>query len=450
MSKTLVIINEPFAEMVIGKNTTLSQILAAADRGDEVYLYNLDLDAEGFPSDKSNAVKTSKLSVEQAQILIAAYRLSNEEMIDNPDSADLVVGDLVAQEKFEQVSLLLSEITTEDQIIQRLEPMKAPFPPHGKDRAVDVLWRIKRLFPNHIFNCPIFVNEQCKLEELYDKDAPKEVSKILNEEIAVPTAEFKLNDADYSTALLMHNTSKIVIKPSNLAQSLGVFAVEFAEDGWDFAVLNQHSKEDLAATQTYKIKSNLASEELKKIILTLCSVSGIDASYYQGKMLVQPFLEGVRYGDVRANFIKDETGNFGLVGFTYRKSARADDGKFTTCYIDGGSVARPISELSDDEQDSLIALSEKVWRVLNNELKTRYQNCREIGADFILVGNDKDVLLNEINHHCPGLAPLSEMLNRIVDPEIEYDGGLWFARVGIDAAMSQQKLIVASAVVDFV
>jgi hypothetical protein len=39
--KTLIIINEPFEKMVLGKNNTLSYIFAAFELGHEVYIHNL-------------------------------------------------------------------------------------------------------------------------------------------------------------------------------------------------------------------------------------------------------------------------------------------------------------------------------------------------------------------------------------------------------------------------
>ena len=55
-----------------------------------------------------------------------------------------------------------------------------------------------------------------------------------------------------------------------------------------------------------------------------------------------------------------------------------------------------------------------------SELKEKYRNCTELGADFLLAGDQKNVFLNEINHHCPALIPLVEAAQK----SDKYDGGL--------------------------
>ena len=75
------------------------------------------------------------------------------------------------------------EITSDDLIIQRLEPMKAPFPPVGEENINDVLRDFRIQFPRHIFNCPIGFSDK-ELEKFSD--------------IATPTAEFKLSDKNYA------------------------------------------------------------------------------------------------------------------------------------------------------------------------------------------------------------------------------------------------------------
>ncbi len=350
--------------MFLGKNTTLAYILAAADFSN-VYVWNFA---------KNYCVK---LDENQAEILTEKYKEINREIRNfSSEVAALKVKDLIAENSSD-----VPEIAFSDLIIQRLEPMKAPFPPIGERNINDVLLDLRKKFPQHIFNCPIGLHDK-ELEKFSD--------------IATPTAEFELSDETYVQAvesmgdaydkIYKNGRKKVVIKPKDLAQSLGVFALDLAE-----------------------------KNDVKK----LCIEHGEEL--YRGKILAQPFLEGVRQGDIRATIIKNEKGDFECAGYTFRKSARASDSQdFTTGYIVGGSVPRPISDLSKSEQEDLLEKCKEVLRVLNGDLREKYRDSIELGADFILVGNDREVLLGEINHHCPGLTPVSEAMNQ----ENEYGGGL--------------------------
>lgn len=415
--KTLVIVNESFAEMFLGKNTTLAYILAAASSSD-VYVWNF---AENF---------CVKIDEKQAEILTKKYTEINRQIRNfSPEVAKVKVKDLIQdfsvvipaeagirdeltiysepvvldprlrRDDAERKSVTSQKIPNDefDLIIQRLEPMKAPFPPVGEKNIEDVLHDLRAQFPRHIFNCPLGLHDK-ELEKFSD--------------IATPTAEFKLSDENYAQAVasmgdayekIYQNSSlggkkKVVIKPKDLAQSLGVFALDLAEE-----------------------------KDVKKA----CIEHGEEL--YRGQILAQPFLEGIRQGDIRATIIKNEKGDFECVGYTFRKSLRAAESEdFTTGYIVGGSTPRPISDLTKNEQEDLQKKCEKVLQVLNGELREKYHDVIELGADFILVGNDLEVLLGEINHHCPGLAPITEAMG----DEKKYEGGLGIAKRIIEISTS--------------
>ncbi len=377
--KILVIINESLAEMFLGKNTTLAYILAAADFSDsaDVYVWNF---AENF---------CIKIDAKQAEILTKKYTEINRQIRNfSPEVAAVKVKDLIEENFVDAI-----EITSDDLIIQRLEPMKAPFPPVGEKNINDVLRDLRAQFPRHIFNCPIGFSD-------------KELGKF--SDIATPTAEFKLSDENYAQKIelmgeeyekIYQNFSpekkrKVVIKPKDLAQSLGVFALDLAKE-----------------------------KDIKKDVKKACIEHGEEL--YQGQILVQPFLEGVRQGDIRATIIKNEKSDFECAGYTFRKSLRAAESEdFTTGYIVGGSTPRPISDLTKNEQEDLQKKCEKVLYALNGELREKYREVIELGADFILVGNGRQVFLGEINHNCPGLVPVIEAMG----DEKKYEGGLGIAK----------------------
>lgn len=365
--KTLVIINEPISQMIIGKNTTLAYVLVASEFSD-VYIQDL---AENF---------FYKIDQNQAQILIKKYREINQR-IRNFEVAieNIKVADLAEFKKVEPIM-----IAADDLLIQRLEPMKSPFPPVGEKNIDQVLSDIRRQYPLHVFNCPI---------GLHDKDLGEFI------DIATPTIEFSLDDQNLSekvkkigeiySKIYANGRQKIVIKPKDFAQSMGVFSIDLIDD--------------------FDVRKSCIEHGEK---------------FYRGTILAQPFLEGVRSGDIRVNIIKNAARDFEVASTIFRKSLRKNDDKnFTTGFIVGGSSARPISDLSEFEQLDLAKKTAKIIEVLNGKWREKYSSVIELGVDFILVGNDREVMLGEINHHCPGLMPVGEAIE-----SKEYDGGLFLAR----------------------
>ncbi len=457
--KILAIINESFANMALGRNTSLAYILSSLKLGHEVYIYNLEKD---LPKSRNSSVAALHLNNNNkpCRVLVKNYEQRNLEIMQCVEKKDLQklhqlkiqrVSDLI---ELASVKIKLNEI---DFIIQRLEPMKSPFPPAGKKDVNETLKELKKLFPKFIFNCPI---------NLGDKETPQKINRILKEKIATPTAEFSIDDetilnqvksmsAEYKK-LYKKTFAKLVFKPKDSAQSLGVFAVEFCENGLDFLSLKNQEIAELHSMQLYKIKNNLNEKELKKIIEILCYVQNFKSDkslieltrsqilknakkLYHGKILVQPFLEGVKSGDIRTNFLKDEKGNFYVAGSAFRKSLRLEDKNFTTAYSNGGATSQPIEILKKEEIKNLKKKIKMILKVLNGDLKEKYKNVIELGADFILVGDLKNIFLGELNHHCQGLLPLSEAMAKAVNDKAKYGFGLGFATKGLLDAIERIK-----------
>jgi len=457
--KILAIVNESFANMALGRNTSLAYILSSLKLGHEVYIYNLEKD---LPKSRNSSVATLHLTRNNklCQVLVKNYEQRNLEIMQCVEKKDLQklhqlkiqkVSDLI---DLASVKIKLNEI---DFIIQRLEPMKSPFPPAGKKDVNETLKELKKLFPKFIFNCPI---------NLGDKETPQKINRILKEKIATPTAEFSIDDetvlnqvksmsAEYKK-LYKKTFTKLVFKPKDSAQSLGVFAVEFCENGLDFLSLKNQEITELQSMQLYKIKNNLNEKELKKIIEILCYVQNFKSDkslreltraqilknakkLYHGKILVQPFLEGVKSGDIRTNFLKDKKGNFYVAGSTFRKSLRLEDKNFTTTYSTGGATSQPIEILEKEEIKNLKKKIKMILDALNGSLKEKYKNVIELGADFILVGDSKNIFLGELNHHCQALVPVSEAMARAVNDKAKYGFGLGFTTKGLVDAMERMK-----------
>lgn len=455
--KLLILVNEEFAEMSLGQNTTLAYILAGISLGFDVAIFDLSKDL--LPQNSSAKITTTFLdkNSNSLQNLVKEFQLSNNkilELVKNKNFAELSkfkapkVRDLLNEQPTKQ-EFLLSDFS---KIIQRLEPMKKPFPPLGNEKIDDILLQLKALLPNKDFNFPV---------NLSDKQTPLKINKILKTNIATPTNEFTLKEKNIGEKLnfavsfyqkiYQNNDAKIVIKPENSAQSLGVFAIDFKENGDDLKMLKQKTILEISQKQIYQIKQNLLIQDLEKIVVILCFVQNIksdknfnlnqkieDVNFnkmteiafqlYNEKILVQPFIEGIKLGDVRANIIKDGENNFYCMGFTYRKSLGKDSTNFTTGYSTNKSMPLPIAYLTKFEQENLKNNTNKIIEILNKNLRQEYSKVTELGFDFLLVGDGENVLLGEINHHCIGLTTISEAMNKIDNQDSFYEGGLGFAR----------------------
>lgn len=439
--KILIIINEDFSSMKLGNNASLAYILAAIDLGFDVYIHNLE---DNFAQNNNaqilaiNLNKKQKFSCE----LIKKYQELNQKITkfsDNLEQLQFIKVKNFLPQNLTKTKIKLSDLNF---IIQRLEPMKYPFPPQGKANIDDILQQIKKIFPNFIFNCPI---------KLHDKKAPLKINDILQRAIATPTFEFSFNDSSLSKAfcnakkfyneIYQKQKLKLVIKPLDSAQSLGVFAIEFDENGLNLSKLQKKSILSLKSQEIYQIQPDLDQKQLENIIKLLCFVQNsakncnlhqINAQevnltvkrLYGTKILVQPFIHGISQGDIRINLLKDQSGNFYQAGQVFRKSLHQNDNNFTTTYSSGGSISQKITNLSEFEQKNLQNLVKIILKILNNDLKNDYKNSLELGLDFMLVGNKKDLLLGEINHHCPALLPVSEAIHGLEDKNYKYGLGL--------------------------
>ena len=451
--KVLVIINEPLSNMALGRNSTLSYILSCVASGDEVFIYNLK---NFLHKNKDELIATFHLNADKklAKTLVENYQKFNHRIMfavreNNLNKLSRLLVQKIGKFLPQNIGLKFLAIKEFELVIQRFEPMKEPFPPIGKKNVDEFLLQLKNLFPNLIFNCPIGLN---------DKEIPQEINQILGKKIATPTAEFKLGeDVSKSINLMskeyqkLYQTKKIklVFKPKNSAQSLGVFAIEFVKNGEDFLKLKSQKTSELKLAQNYKIKNDLSEKELNKIIkilcfvqnskgdedlqkLTLSQISKKAKKLFNDQILVQPFLEGVKVGDIRVNFLKDKKGNFYVAGKTFRKSLRATKKNFTTSYTNGSSAPQPIELLQKNEIKNLHQKTVQILKVLNGKLRQKYQNSTELGADFILVGDGKNIFLGEINHHCQGLLPLSEAMAKSLNENSLYEGGLGLTKKAIE------------------
>ncbi len=394
--------------MALGSNTTLAYSLAAVLQNHDVYIYQFIDEEIPKISDKINVIHLNK---NNASELIFQYQNQNLKTKIYPPI-------------FSKTQILLSEI---EFVIQRLEPMKTPFPPVGKILIEDFLVKIKNIFPPYfIFNAPF----NC----FGDKEFP-----LLFENIATPTATTYYNDQSILKKTLALNKNfvkkKFIFKPDNSAQAFGVFAVEFNKNGYNLSDLQQKTIDELSLTQSYQINEIVDEKQFLQIVNILCfiqfyktqlsrnnkKIAQIDddeiicgvKNLYGHKILIQPFLEGVRLGDIRISLAKMANGDFKIVGAIFRKIIKNDAKNFTTGFMSGRTMPEKLdNNLTIDEKNQLKSHLEIILHKLNSDLRQKYQNSTEIGCDFILSGNSKDVYFGEANHHCQALIPLAELVLR--------------------------------------
>ncbi len=436
--KTAVLINEDLENMRLGLNTTLAYILAAVDLGHDVYL----VDARG-------GGETFLLKKENCQNLIDIYKKTNENLLNLDQNSKKFVKDV----KFSSQKVDF-DINDCDLLVQRLDPTHEPFPPKGKEDYHDFLRKFlaDKNIKNQNFNYPI----DCYL----DKELPVKMGLDIEVKSWISFAE----DEDLVDKILkardFSGHDKIVLKPDNSGQSMGVFAIEFVAGGGDFSDFADRGAEELGNLQIYHVANNLNSEELRKVVLFLLFCQSVKynlkkdqvlndreiidgaKTLYNSKIVIQPFIEGVSKGDIRVSVMK-RYNKFEVFGVIFRKSLQ-NEGNFTTCVT--GNMALPVSingELTLAEIEDLVAKVNKAVGLLNGDLSEKYARSFELGFDFILKGDGRTVLLNEVNHACPALLPVAERVRKFEGEislygslkcsDFKYDGGLGILKEVVDS-----------------
>lgn len=415
MKKALILINENFHQMTLGANATLAYVLATIELGFEAIILELQ---------KNNSSQALHLNQQNCQKLITKFREKNEKIAKNFEKTTISDENIeFLPKKFD-----FNEI---DYVIQRLEPMNPPFPPYGEEKIEDFLQEFseKTFTKNKKYNLPI----NC----FGDKELPLQFQGV-----AVETKIHNIGDE------LEISWPKAIIKPLDLAQGVGIFAIEFDENGLDLGEILAQNAKNLAKKQVFHIKK----QNLTKILEILLFLQSLDKEndkkladfsenevksgikrLYGDKILLQPFIKGVEKGDIRIILAKKDE-KFAIFGAIFRKNANFGE-NFKTGVVSGGAVPRNIDEeLTFSEKSDLISKIEQILAKLNGDLAQKYANCYEIGLDFLLFGDGKRVFFNEANHHCQGLVPMAEFFAEsdfykdLKGEKIIVDGGLGVAK----------------------
>ena len=505
----VVAVSEDLANMRLGNNGSLAYILALHEKGYKVGIHHLpksegDLleNRKAFPDDPNAAIQVFFPSSDELDSLVDSYKKYNEQIASEVNSKDsselpkLLVGEsglCDLNKPTESISL-----TGIDFFVNRVEPMAFPYPPKGTLSVTTTLADMKKAMPGLVFNCPIYEIDG-NMVGLGDKDTPQKMNELpqsLGEEVSTPTAEFSLTGSNiaesvkamgekYKDLFGVDKSPKVVVKPKDSAQSVGVFAMHFIPGGLDLEALKEKRISQLISTQTYEISNEALDSEsdIAKIVEILSFIQKVindketlkdsnitniaeeeitagakamynrveDGETIEGKILVQPYLEGVKSGDIRVNILKNAQGDFEIASMTYRKSARnKQGGNFTTCYSTGGAKGVHASELPQKELENLNKAAAKIIGLLNDpegKFKAQHNGVMEIGADFILAGVDDKVYLGELNYLCPALVPVGEALERGLEIKNGnaagiYDGGLGLVKKFISGMETMQEISV--------
>ncbi len=428
--KIAILVNEDFNKMVVGVNTTLSYILSCVDLGFEVFI------CEFHKQKLAKKINAISLNSKNCGDLVKKFQEENQRIsFVNVKNYQILQEKILVENiknNFDYQEISFDEI---DFVIQRLEPMKPPFPPYGKVDIVDFL----REFSTEIFTKN--KNYNLPIDCFGDKELPLMFD---DKNVAVPTSVSFLNDLEI-VKKVRNFGKKIILKPDNSAQAFGVFAIEFDENGFDLENILQEKISNLILLQTFKIK-DVSDENLQKILNILFFIQDLkikkedlDKSVFEfsneeiltkaqnifgNKILIQPFIQGVKNGDVRVVLAKSKKGDFEVIGEIFRKNISIDDKNFTTGIMSGSSIPAQIQEfLTIDEISDLRKKTDYILTQLNEKLRKKYQFCQEIGLDFLLIGDGQKVLLGEANHYCQGVIPLLEAVIKNQE-NFGYDGGL--------------------------
>jgi nicotinate-nucleotide adenylyltransferase len=401
-TKIVILLNESIKTMKVGLNSTLFFALSATMQGKEVFFLELHKNIDFLQKPPILPILL-KLNQSVAMQLLAKYAEENEKIREN-----------AKQEKYYHLKtveqwLLNKHLTTiinnQNQIenifanavfLNRIEPMKFPFPPEGQQDFMRFLTKLQQKFSN--IHCPIGLSDK---EYISDLSTPCKVIK---------TADIWQNSSIVKDAILktitcfqnmyqQQKNAKIVIKPKDSAQSLGVFSIEFQKQ----VTINKRSQ-----SQQYQLPFRILENEqkllavLQDILKQQCNLYQEIKDVYGQEILLQPFLLGVEIGDFRTILLKDTQQKFIAVGTVFRKKITTKKNDFTTCASKGQAIVCG----ADQYLPNLQKFIDKTLQYLQ-ENSEKYRNVHFIGLDFIAKDRTAtEFFLGEMNMHCPALISM--------------------------------------------
>jgi len=428
MDKILnILINENPESMKLGINTTLLYALfCRAEMDLEVNFIRLD-ENPNFPNQIHNIYKIDK---NFAQLLFKNYQDANQQIRHSAyfskkyDAPNL--GKVLKQNKMENFILKTNDSdfikkALTGALLNRIEPIKSPFPPHGKNNINQFLKNLIAHFPN--IHAPINLSDKEFINDLSAPTIEIKTQNLIDSNNNIFVKAIKNSIDQYHKLYPRHASSKIVLKPKDSAQSLGVLALEFIKNGEIKSVsqINPHQ-------QIYKIdsevlfNSDLLINIIKKTLQAQIEFGSNIVDLYGDTILIQPYLAGVEIGDFRVIIAKNNDDKFEYFGGVFRKKLQDSSvsKNFTTCATSGQSLPSQLGIY----KNIIDEFAQKIVIHLNNHHK-KYQLVHFIGADIIAKDESvSELFLGEMNMHCPALISmieenLTQVVEKIIKPQIE-------------------------------
>ena len=437
MSKILnILINEDPNSMKIGINTSLLYALTASTtmnlsvnfiRVDENINFPDQIESVYSIDPQSSKMLLNEYQIQNQQIRDKALILKQHITFSVDDFLKNKSTSIVFVKKITDIEYIKSAL--EGSMLNRVEPMKAPFPPQGNR---DINQFLKKLIANYSYiHAPLNL---CDKEFIKNLSIPtQEIKTHLIENLDIDIVNAIKNIIDEYRRLYPYKENyRIVIKPKNSAQSLGVFAIEFVKNSnknfnINSDIITNSDKQIIYCDKDVLSNSNLLIQIIKKSLQTHCPQNKTIEDFYGKEILVQPYLEGIELGDFRAIIMKNKNNKFEYFGSIFRKKFynSSNLNNFTTCASSGQSIPSQLGQFK-------IVIDKFVKQILiylhvNEE---KYQQVHFVGADIIAKEiNFSDetlpkLFLGEINMHCPALISLlkenlSQVINTIIKPQID-------------------------------
>lgn len=412
--KLVILLNEPIENMAVGLNSTLFYALLAISQGQEVYFWQMQNEVDFL----TKTPNIWQLNQEVAWQLLAKYAEENNKIRENAKQQKAyhlsTLGQFLADQALttsidgqQEIEKIFATAT----FLNRLEPMKSPFPPEGKQDFAECLAKLQQKFS--ALHCPIGLSDKEYIAGLSTPSQAINTQDLWQKPALLHVAVLQ-TVACFKKLYLQEKNAKIVIKPKDSAQSTGVFSIEFVEFNGQI-----NAEEKQQQTKQYQLPVAILENPqqlttaLHLFLQQQCKNSQTIVDVYGKEILLQPFLLGIAIGDFRTILLKDRNQQFVVAGTVFRqKIASLQNNQpqtFTTCVTAGQAV---VSE-ADKYLVHLQKFIDKTLQYLQ-ENSQKYQNVHFMGLDFIAKNLDAtDFYLGEMNMHCPGL--ISMLGNSFVD-----------------------------------
>jgi len=403
MKKLVIINNESIENMAIGLNSTLFYALINVLHSKEVYF----LDVSKWCNNFITSPNLLALQPDIALQLLNKYKNENNLIRHKAKQQQKHILSTVLQH-FNTKDLLknitnkqeVEQILKEANFLNRLEPIKPPFPPYGSENFQEFLVKLKQKFTN--IHCPINLSDKEYINNLSTPTVNLKTKNLWQNQQQIQVVFLQAVN-DFKKLYPQSATIKIVVKPKDSAQSTGVFSIEFTEQKEEFIALNNQQYSiniDILKSST-KTQANLLINLLQKQCFQNHNQNSQQAiiDVYGEDILFQPFLSGIILGDFRTILLKNKQ-HFYEAGTVFRK--KISQTNFTTCATTGQSIV-----INDDKYlKNLQPFIKQTLKYLQ-ENNLKYKNVHFMGLDFIAKTPDaKEFFLGEMNMHCPALISM--------------------------------------------